>query len=173
MDDWRNIVGSVAPKIATALGGPLAGLAVQAIAGVFGLGEGATKEDVAKAVANATPEQLLALKKADHDFAVRMRELDIDLEDIAARDRDSARLRESTVRDWMPGILAVLVTAGFFGALGYLLVAGKPQHGGDALLVMLGALGTSFAAVIAYYFGSSAGSKAKTDGMLVAMRPAH
>ena len=116
--------------------------------------------------AKATPDQLLALKQAEQDFAVKMRELDIDLERIANEDRDSARNREVTTKDWTPRILAGLITVGYFGALFYMLRNGLPQHGGsEAMLVMLGTLGTAWGGVVAYYFGSSAGSKEKTEAM--------
>ena len=55
---------------------------------LLGLPADSSEKDVSKAMAAATPDQLLALKQADQDFAVRMRELDIDLEKIAASDRD-------------------------------------------------------------------------------------
>ena len=167
MDDWRSVVGSVAPTIATALGGPLAGLAVKALAGVFGLGEGASKEDVAKAVANASPEQLLAMKKADQDFAVKMRELDIDFERIHAGDRDSARRREEAVGGLINPTLAGLVLLGFFATVGWVL-SGNVNLSGEAGAVigtLIGYVSAKAEQVIAYYFGSSAGSKAKTDIM--------
>ena len=40
---------------------------------------------------------------------------------------------------------------------------GVPKNGNEALLLMLGALQTAFTGVIAYYFGSSSGSKAKDE----------
>ncbi len=168
--DWKSIVGTVAPTIATALGGPLAGLAVKAIGGAFGLGEGASEKEVAAAVVGASPEQLLALKNADQEFAVRMRELDIDLERIAAEDRASARQREAATGDSLtPRVLAVAITLGFFAVLGLMLFRELPAQGRDALLIMLGSLGTSWAAVVAYYFGSSVGSKSK-DQTLAALK---
>lgn len=166
MESILNLVRTVAPSLASAVGGPLAGMAVRTISdALLGKPDG-TETELAEAAAKATPEQLLALKKAEQDFAVKMRELDIDLERIANADRDSARNREVKTKDWTPRVLAALITVGYFGALFYMLRNGLPQHGGsEAMLVMLGTLGTAWGGVVAYYFGSSAGSKAKDEAM--------
>jgi len=166
MDAILNLVRTVAPTIASAVGGPLAGMATRAISeALLGKPDG-SEQELAEAAAKATPEQLLALKHAENDFAIKMRELDIDLERIANEDRDSARNREVATKDWTPRILAGLITVGYFGALFYMLRNGLPQHGGsEAMLVMLGTLGTAWGGVVAYYFGSSAGSKAKDEAM--------
>lgn len=165
MDKLLNLVRTVAPSIASAVGGPLAGMATRAISeALLGKPDG-TEAELVQAAEKATPEQLLALKRAEQEFAVQMRELDIDLERIASADRDSARRRETKTGDVTPRILAAAVTLGFFGVLGYMIQNGLPQHGGEAMLVMLGTLGTAWGAIISYYFGSSAGSKEKTDAM--------
>jgi hypothetical protein len=166
MDAILNLVRTVAPTIASAVGGPLAGMATRAISeALLGKPDG-SEQELAEAAAKATPELLLALKQAENDFAIKMRELDIDLERIANEDRDSARNREVATKDWTPRILAGLITVGYFGALFYMLRNGLPQHGGsEAMLVMLGTLGTAWGGVVAYYFGSSAGSKAKDEAM--------
>lgn len=161
--DWKAIVGAVAPALGTALGGPLAGLAVSAISDALLGKPNGSEAEIAVALKAGGPDALLKLKEADQRFAVRMRELDVDLERLHQQDRGSAREREAKTGDsFTPRVLALLVTAGFFGVLGYLLVSGKPQAGGDALLVMLGSLGTAWTAIIAYYYGSSAGSSEKT-----------
>lgn len=166
MEAILNLVRTVAPSIASAVGGPLAGMATRAISeALLGKPDG-TEQELENAVASATPEQLLALKKAEQEFAVKMRELDIDLERISNEDRDSARNREVSLRDWTPRVLAGLITVGYFGVLFWMLRFGLPSTGSsEALLVMLGALGTAWGGVVAYYFGSSAGSKEKTEAM--------
>ena len=166
MEQLLNLVRTVAPSIASAVGGPLAGMATKAISeALLGKPDG-TEEELAQAATKATPEQLLALKKAENDFALQMRELDIDLERIAGADRDSARNREIKTKDWTPKLLAGGITIGYFGVLFYMLTHGLPTTGGsEAMLVMLGTLGTAFGGVMAYYFGSSAGSKEKTEAM--------
>jgi len=166
MESLLNLVRTVAPTIATAVGGPLAGMATRAISeALLGRPDG-TEQELQMAAAAATPDQLLALKKAEQDFTVRMRELEIDMERISNADRDSARKREVDTKDLTPKILAALVTTGYFGVLFYMLTHGLPTTGGsEAMLVMLGTLGTAWGGVIAYYFGSSAGSKEKTDAI--------
>lgn len=161
--DWKAIVGTVAPTLATALGGPLVGLATKFIGGLFGLGEGASDADVMAAVRGATPDDLLKLKAADNDFRLKIAALGVDLERIAADDRNSARQREAAIKDWIPGTLAIGVTVGFFGLLTFIMFKAPPAESKDLLNIMLGALGAAWASIVAYYFGSSAGSAKMKD----------
>lgn len=162
--DLKKLLGAVAPTLATALLGPVGGLAVQALGEALGIDQ-PTQEKIKDAFASGqmTGEQIVAVKAAEQAFLVRCKELDIDLEKIHAGDRASARGMQSETKSRIPGTLAILVTLGFFGVLAWLLIGGKPQQGGDALLVMLGALGTAWGAIVQFYFGSSAGSAAKND----------
>jgi len=155
-----QVLKTIAPTLATAAGGPLAGYAVSAITAALGTPPGDQKAMDAALVA-ASPETLTALRKADQDFAVRMKELDISEEQLAYADTANARQREVALHDFTPAVLAYGITAGFFGTLIFMLINGKPATGGDALLVMLGSLGTAWAGVVAYYFGSSTGSARK------------
>jgi hypothetical protein len=159
------LLGQVAPSIATALGGPLAGIAVKTLSNALFGHENGSEEDVSAALQSASPEQLAAIKRIDADFKVRMKELDIDLERIAAGDRDSARRMQSETKDWTPKALAFFITFGFFGALIWIMVFGIPQTGTEVLLMMLGSLSTSWTGVVQFYYGSSAGSKQKTDAL--------
>lgn len=163
--EWRKILGTVAPALATAAGGPLAGAAVKAIASKLLNKPEATQDEVEAAVIGADPQTLLKLRELDQQFAKDMQAAGIRLEEIEAEDRANARAREVAVRDRMPAVLACGVTLGFFMVLGWMLVNGKPATGGDALLVMLGSLGTAFGSIVAYYYGSSAGSKIKTEAL--------
>jgi hypothetical protein len=163
LDQFGPLLGQIAPTIATALGGPLAGVAVKTLSNVLLGHENGSEDDVKAAMATASPEQLVALKKIDADFKVQMKELDIDLERIAAGDRDSARKMQTETKDWTPKALAFFITFGFFGALIWIMVFGIPQTGTEVLLMMLGSLSTSWTGVVQFYYGSSAGSKAKND----------
>jgi len=164
------LLGSVAPSIATALGGPLAGMATKALSQALLGNEDGSEDDLQAALRTASPEQLATVKKIDADFRVQMKSLDIDLERIAVDDRKSARDMQKEVKDWIPRALAVSVTAGFFAILIYMLVYGLPTSGNEALLLLLGALQTAWGGIIAFYFGSSSGSQ-KKDQMIYNSTP--
>jgi hypothetical protein len=152
--DWLK---QIAPTIATALGGPLAGLAVDAISKAVGI----DPKDVNKTIAEGklTADQIAQIKTAEIAMAARAQEMGLDFEKIAVDDRKSARQMQSTTQSWIPGIMAIAVTLGFFG----ILVGLMTEHfkTSDALMLMLGSLGTAWTGIIAFYFGSSAGSQAK------------
>ena len=161
--DISGILAKVAPMIATSLGGPLAGAAVSALGSALGIGEGGSKggseKAIVEAISGASPEVLLALKRAEQDYALRMAELGFDnTEAIAAlvmADKDSARKREIQMKDATPKVIAYSVTAGFFATLGIILFVPLPEGSRDIINVMLGVLGSSFVGVREYYLGSS------------------
>lgn len=167
--DWKQIIRTVAPALATALGGPLAGMAAGAISeAALGKGDG-SMEEISAAVLKGGPEMLARLKEAEYGFRSKIKELEIDLEQINAGDRASARDREKALKDRTPAYLAAGVFAGFFGILAALIFLSIPSASLSPLNIMLGSLGTIVVQVAAYYFGSSSGSSRKNDmleGML-------
>lgn len=161
--DWRSIVGTVAPTIATALGGPLAGMAVNAVSqAVLGKPNGSETEIANAIAASNNPDTLLKLKQAENDFAAKMQQMNIDLEKIAAEDRASARAREIAVRDKTPTVLAYLYTFGYFVVLGYVFKFGVSESAKELVNVLIGILSAAEVGIISYYFGSSSGSAAKS-----------
>ncbi|MDI9407776.1 MAG: hypothetical protein QM523_00850 [Candidatus Pacebacteria bacterium] len=160
--NWKSIVATVAPSLATALGGPMSGMAVGYLAKTLLGKEAASEAEVATAVTSQDPDILLKLKAAEYEFEAKLAEVGVELEQIAAKDRGSARNREIALRDSMPKILAVLITLGFFGMLAVMTLVDLPGANRDLLNVMLGALGAAWTSVVGYFFGSSAGSQEKT-----------
>ncbi len=164
------LLGSIAPSIATALGGPLVGLGVKALSQALLGTEDGSEDAIMAAMATASPEQLAAVKKIDADFKIQMKSLDIDLAALAVDDRKSAREMQREVKDWIPRVLAVGVTLGFFGILIYILINGLPTTGNEAMLLLLGALQTAWMGIMAFYFGASSADVTK-DKMLYNSTP--
>jgi hypothetical protein len=155
--DWLK---QIAPTIATALGGPLAGMAVSAISKAIGV----DPEKVGDLISSnkLTADQIAQVKIAEIELQAQAQELGLNFEKLAVEDRMSARDMQAATRSVVPPALAAIITVGFFGILGMMLF-GKVDSNNPAILMMLGSLGTAWTGIIAYYFGSSAGSQAKTD----------
>ena len=152
--DWLK---TIAPTIATCLGGPLAGLAIDAVSKAIGIDPKEVQSTIDSGKLNA--EQIAQIKQAEIAMASRAQELGLDFKKLAVDDRKSARQMQTTTQSWIPGLMAIVVTLGFFGILiGLMLEHFKTS---DALMLMLGSLGTAWTGIIAFYFGSSAGSQAK------------
>jgi len=164
--DWKAAVSTVAPTLGTMLGGPLAGTAISAILGVFGLDSGASEAQIAKAVQNATPEQLLSLKAEDNRHAEAMEKLGLERDALSVDDRKDARLMQREGKSWAPGVIATFVLACWGGAQVALVLWGLPPKTPEAVVVrVLGMLDAAALLVLYFYFGSSARSQMKDETM--------
>ena len=156
-------ISALAPALGTALAGPLGGAAAAMLADKLGIEEktvAAVSEVLNSGKMNA--DQIASIKVAEIEFQKFLEANKIRLDELDAADRASARSMQVATRSPNPGALAMGVTAGFFGVHGWML--STPDYNPtEPLLVMLGSLGTAWTMVIGYYFGSSAGSRAKTD----------
>jgi hypothetical protein len=157
--DWLK---QIAPTVATALGGPLAGMAVSAISKAIGVDEDKVQDMISSN--KLTADQVAQLKLAEIELAKQAQELGLNFEKLAVDDRKSAREMQATTRSMMPPLLASAVTVGFFGIV-VMMFFNQVDSNNPAILMMLGSLGTAWTGIIAYYFGSSAGSQAKTEMM--------
>lgn len=154
--DWLK---TIAPTIATALGGPLAGMAVSAVSKAIGCDPEEVQDIISSGKLNA--EQVASIQLAELELKKQAQSMNLDFAKLIAEDKKSARDMQIATRSWIPPVMALGVTCGFFGIL-FGLMYGQIQHA-PQIDIMLGSLGTAWTGIISFYFGSSAGSQAKTE----------
>jgi hypothetical protein len=150
---------TIAPTIATALGGPLAGMAVSAVAKAIGCEPDAVQDIISSN--KLTAEQVASIQLAELELKKQAQSMNLDFAKLTAEDKKSARNMQIATKSWIPPVMALGVTCGFFGIL-FGLMYGQIQHA-PQIDIMLGSLGTAWTGIISFYFGSSAGSQAKND----------
>lgn len=156
MDSLINILKTAAPMLATAVGGPAGGAAVSFIADKLGL-DNKTIEGVTAAL-TANPANLEKLRQIELDFAK-----------LDQQDRESARRREAEMAKadvWgitknITTVLALGVITLSFILFGILIFIEVKPVAKDILIYILGVLSAAVTQILAYYFGSSQGSKDK------------
>lgn len=152
----------IAPTVASALGGPLAGIAVAAVSKALGV-EPEKVTDVLQS-GQLSGDQIVALKTAEMELQGREKELGFKFAELEFKDRDSARQREMAVKDNTNKVLAYTVVGAFVAMVaGTLLGYAKI----DSVLsgTLVGYLSAKAEQVLAYYFGSSIGSKSKDNAL--------
>ena len=159
-----DLLKTVAPGLATAVGGPMAGMAVKAIADKLGCAP--DEESVATAIQS---DPAAAMKLAEID----LRQFELENEDRAnARAMQIAALQQDS---WFAKNFIYLFTAAWsiFAAayFGFVTFGEVPQSGTRFADTILGVLiGTVMTGFFNFFFGSSKSSKDKTDAMLKGMK---
>lgn len=160
--DFKSILGAIAPTVASALLGPLGGIAVSAVGNILGL-EKPTQDAISNAFKNQqlTSEMVAELKKLELQYQENERERDFKYSELEFKDTQSARDMQIATKSTTPTVLTYLITIGFFGIL-IALMFGTVEKS-DPLLVMLGSLGTAWTASVSFWFGTTQGSSKKTE----------
>ena len=158
--DWKSTLATVAPGLATALGGPLAGMAVKMATDSLGIEPNEAALEAVISVGD--PETLAKLKSVESDFKVRMRELEI--EEIRIAGKNTASARELFKVDKIPQMtLSFVFVSGYFTTLG-MMMAGIwviPVEMRDVIILLLGLMTREIPTIMQFWFGSSSGSKDK------------
>jgi len=159
VNELLRLLGNIAPALATAVAGPAGGLVVSAIASKLGVKD--TVDEVAKAIAG-DPEAALKLAQID------LETLKADYANTAdARDMQKVALQQSdifskrfTMYLTMFWSLAAVVYIGF---ITFSVIPDKNVRFADTILGFI--LGTVVATLLNFWFGSSIGSKDKTEAL--------
>ena len=171
---------SLVPDLVKAVAGDTAGKVAQAaasaVAAVTGTDDPSeaqrrVEQDPALAaqvrirLAEIAAEQARAERQADLD------EMKAFLVDVgSARTQQVALTQAGSGVQWAPVVVSVIVL-GAFSALGLaLLLKAVPPENKEAALLMLGQVSTFAGAAVAFWLGSSAGSKQKTDALAAAAK---
>lgn len=187
--DWKKLVAGIAPVLGTALGGPLAGQAISMLGQALGLGGDASESDVAAAVNSGrlSGEQVVAIKAAENSFAVRMKELDIDVLKIneaadAALIADTSDARHVFGEHENVFMLGCIILGAFGILMGlvltgcFFLMTGRVEVDPSTMAVCSGLIGTvvgyvaaNAQQVVSFFYGSSKGSKDSGQAMGAAL----
>jgi hypothetical protein len=156
--NWLDTIKTIAPTVASALGGPLAGIAVTALGSLFGISE-PTQEKIKSAIEQGqmTGEQISAIRTLELQLQAEERERGFRYAELEFKNVADARAMKISTNSFFPELLSTLIVIGFFGILGWMMY--KPSAiESQPLLIMLGSLGAAFGAVINYWLGSNKGS---------------
>jgi hypothetical protein len=163
--DWLATLEKLAPTVATAMGGPLAGAAVSALGGLFGL-DTPTQENVAKMFSDGklTPEQLSKLKELELSYQNDEKERGFKYTELVYKDRESARTSNVAGGVQEKLFYLTLILLGLtLGSEGWVLFHGYPPEIPEIIVGrVLGLLDSIALTVLAYWFGASPPKQGET-----------
>ena len=157
---WKKTLASIAPTLATALGGPLAGTAVKFLSNTLLGDENATEQDLESFIVGASPEQLANIKKADHGFKLEMEKLGVDVFKLESDDKKNARKEHK--HSYMPAVLSMVLSLGIVGIIYLLFYTPVPESSRDVLFMLLGVVVKEWGGSMQYWFGTTRSSADKT-----------
>lgn len=162
---WIDIVKKIAPTlVAAAGGGPFGGIAVKYLTDALLPDKpGADEGDLQAFLETASPEDLARVRQLDQDFKVKMKELGIQEKDLILKDKQNAR-KMFEVNIYPQIVLSAVFIVGYFIILRNVMSVGITLDDGMKALVftLIGVITGEIPRIMAFWFGSSMGSKEKT-----------
>ena len=161
MNEVFGRLKGIAPTLATAVAGPLGGVAITALANKFGVSD--SVDAVAKAIAG-DPQAAQKLQELELEMAK------LDMANTADARKMNSEIQSSTTASWLAKNIAyvidVSIIAGALTMTFVVFIVGVPEQNKSMAFTALGSLWTLTGTVVNFHRGSSAGSKAKTEEMM-------
>jgi hypothetical protein len=161
MNELFGLLKGIAPTLATAVAGPLGGVAITALANKFGVSD--SVDAVAKAIAG-DPKAAEKLQELELEMAK------LDMANTADARKMNSEIQSSTTASWLAKNIAyvidVAIIAGALTMTFVVFIVGVPEQNKSMAFTALGSLWTLTGTVVNFHRGSSAGSKAKTEEMM-------
>lgn len=155
MFDWKAAVKTFAPMLGTALGGPVVGTATKMLSDALLGKENANEDELAKAIQNASPDDILKIKQAEQNFVLKMKELKIKEKDLVFEDKKSAREMQVKTKSKTPAVLAYLLTA-MVGTMVYgLMFYAIPEGNKDIIHIVFGSVMTAWIGATQFFHGAT------------------
>ena len=153
-----GLLKSLAPTIASAAGGPMAGMAVNMAAKKIVLPDTATDNEIEDLI-ERDRDKAVMVREADKEFKDYIREMEIDLESFKTEVEDRKDARENFATDWTPKVFSVL-TLLLYGAF-VMIVTLMPHDQNDETIIslVLGQLSGILGTAAAFFYGGSSGKK--------------
>lgn len=163
--NWIETLKKLAPTVASALLGPLGGIAVTAIGAVLGI-DAPTQEKIAKAITagQMTPEALARIQELEIEYREHEAERGVTYAELEFKDRDSARNMAIATHSATPSVLTWIIVLLTLIAEGMLLFNQVPSEA-DPIIVgrVLGTMDAALMLVLGFWFGSNSNSQRKTE----------
>ena len=160
-----SVLRDILPTFAAALPIPgLGNVARRVLTDAFGLDPESSDDKIASAASKMTGEQLAHLQEKQIDLQKAALQSGVDLEKIAAGDRDSARNRQIQLKDETPNTLAYIITGAtilFSGAVMFFPM----QADSKIIFYILGTFTTLTTQVFNYLYGTSRSSRKKDNDL--------
>lgn len=159
----NDFLAKIAPTVASALLGPLGGVAVAGLGRILGL-DGATVTDVSKAISDGriTPDQVAEIRKLELQYQEDEKARGFRYAELQFADTKSARDMQIATHSVTPSILTWIIVALTLSAE-IALMFNKVPPGVDPIILgrILGTMDAALMLVLGFWFGTTQGSQFK------------
>lgn len=167
--NWLDTLKKLAPTVASALGGPLAGVAVTALGELFGVAE-PTQDKIKALIENGqmTGQQIADIRALELKLNGEEAERGFRYAELEFKDRDSARRAnvDGGTQKYLFWLSLVLL-ATTLSVEGTVLFNGVPSSAPELVVGrILGLMDSVALMVLSYWYGTSSGSDRKTAMMV-------
>jgi len=161
MSGFSDFLSAIAPTVATAVAGPLGGMAVSAIGGILGIDKPTQKSiETAFTAGQITPDHIAAIKELELKYQNDEKERGFKYSELVYKDVDSARKLGIAMGSETPTILSYIILIGGGILLGCVVGGAIKTTVDNAAMIgtVIGYVVSEMKQVLTYWFGSSQGS---------------